>query len=656
MALGFGDYRHGWDHLPNVAGDVNYVERLFTAHGYQPELTHLREGGFAAQARKELAGWLLDTGNLYEELVLYWAGHGHVEDGYYLITTNSPQANLSMENAVSAAQMSEWLTKTPIPRVTLILDCCFAGHAADKVSRELAEALKGQSPDEDRYVAILTSSTFTPAEDGAFVIALRQVLEQGPPAELDGAYDWTEHDQLIHPESVAKAIDAVFRQPAHGIQARTHYVPIGKVGRRIPNPCWNATARPVAADTAIQARAALRRADSTEHFGPKSRGLDVGEHGWFFTGREHVLRRAVAWLRESTGGLFVVTGAPGTGKSAVLGRLATLADPNDRRLAEIAAALADVDPATVPEEGAFDLVIHAHGLTTLNVATVLADRFRIPVDDVLDPALLVAAFDRAPKPITLMLDALDEAKSPDDMHGIARNIVAPLSRVGGMRIMVGTRHTRDAFATPATIGGKGPLLAAINAQDHEIHDLDNEPTTRNDVAGYALRRLLDGGADSPFHGAPDLAVEAADLIAERAEGSFLAARLHSRLVRDRGPRWMGTDPNWADELVTGLTGALRADLDRFPEPNRTRVRELLRPLAWAQGAGLPRHEIWPAIATELAHRFGSGSTYTDDDITWLLRTAGFYLLEAGDDGRTVYRLYHQFYAEFLRQEMTGDQQ
>ena len=654
VAVGFGDYLHDWDQLPNVATDVAYVEQLFTGHGYQSELTHLREGGFAVQVRRDLDQWLLDPGNPYEELVVYWAGHGHIESGHFLIASNSPTTNLSLENAVSSAHLSTWATKTCIPKVTLILDTCFAGHAADKVSRELAEALRGQSPDDDRYVAIIASSTFTPAQDGAFVAALRQVLEQGPPTELDGAYDWTQHHQLIHPESVAKAIDAVFCDPAQGVQARTHYAPIGKVGRRIPNPLWNPQARPMAADEALRARAALRRADSTEHFGPKSRGIDVGEHGWFFTGRQRVLREAVRWLRDSTGGLFVVTGAPGAGKSAVLGRLATLADENDRRLAETAGALAGVDPDTVPEQGAFDLVIHAHGLTMVDVAALLAERFDLPLDDLLDPALMVTAFDRIPKPrpVTLMLDALDEAAA-DDVERIARNVVAPLSRVQGLRVLVGTRRTRDAFATPTTIGGGGPLLAALSVRDDEIHDLDLEPASEGDIGGYAIRRLLDGGADSPFHGAPDLAQQAAQVIASKAEGSFLAARLHSRFVRARGPHWIENDPRWADELTAGLAGALRADLDRFPEPDRTRVRELLRPLAWARGAGLPRHEVWPAIANELARQFGSGAVYDDNDVTWLLRNAGFYLLEAGEEGRAVYRLYHQFYAEFLRREMTG---
>ena len=58
-----------------------------------------------------------------------------------------------------------------------------------------------------------------------------------------------------------------------------------------------------------------------------------------------------------------------------------------------------------------------------------------------------------------------------------------------------------------------------------------------------------------------------------------------------------------------------------------RVRDLLTPLAWAEGAGLPR-ELWAPLATALA----DDEDYADDDITWLLEQAGFYLVEAHRPG------------------------
>ena len=41
-------------------------------------------------------------------------------------------------------------------------------------------------------------------------------------------------------------------------------------------------------------------------------------------------------------------------------------------------------------------------------------------------------------------------------------------------------------------------------------------------------------------------------------------------------------------------------------------------------------------------------TYEQADITWLLAQAGFYLVETLDQDRSVYRLYHEQFAEHLR--------
>ena len=63
---------------------------------------------------------------------------------------------------------------------------------------------------------------------------------------------------------------------------------------------------------------------------------------------------------------------------------------------------------------------------------------------------------------------------------------------------------------------------------------------------------------------------------------------------------------------------------------------MLRPLAWAEGVGLPRDDVWPAIANG---RFGAGIEYRDDDI-WsagVLRTAGYHVLEVADSDRPLYR-------------------
>jgi hypothetical protein len=73
------------------------------------------------------------------------------------------------------------------------------------------------------------------------------------------------------------------------------------------------------------------------------------------------------------------------------------------------------------------------------------------------------------------------------------------------------------------------------------------------------------------------------------------------------------------------------------------VYDLLLPLAWAEGLGLPWADIWAPLASAL-----SGRTYTDEDIHWVLENAGSFIVESLEQGRSVYRLYHQALADYLR--------
>ena len=80
-----------------------------------------------------------------------------------------------------------------------------------------------------------------------------------------------------------------------------------------------------------------------------------------------------------------------------------------------------------------------------------------------------------------------------------------------------------------------------------------------------------------------------------------------------------------------------------------RARDLLRPLAFADGAGLPWETMWAALAAKL-----SGRSYTDEDLIWLIQEAGSYVVEAMESEQSVYRLYHAALAEYLRQGRDED--
>ena len=122
---------------------------------------------------------------------------------------------------------------------------------------------------------------------------------------------------------------------------------------------------------------------------------------------------------------------------------------------------------------------------------------------------------------------------------------------------------------------------------------------------------------------------------------FLIARLISQSLLEAAEPVDVTRPDWK-AFPTTVADAFDEYLDRFGA-NRERVVDLFRPLAYAEGAGLPFEDLWAPLATAL-----SGKTYRATDVEWLMEHAGAFLVESTEDDRSVYRLYHQALVEHMR--------
>jgi hypothetical protein len=91
-----------------------------------------------------------------------------------------------------------------------------------------------------------------------------------------------------------------------------------------------------------------RDPEGIRHWQPRARGVSsAAERGYRFRGQAAALTRIVSWLGRSQPdrSVLVVTGSPGVGKSAVLGRIVTTADPGIR------ASLPADDQAVLAEIG-----------------------------------------------------------------------------------------------------------------------------------------------------------------------------------------------------------------------------------------------------------------------------------------------------------------
>jgi hypothetical protein len=141
--------------------------------------------------------------------------------------------------------------------------------------------------------------------------ALTRVLSR-PPA-ID--WGWADNDQFIHASDLAVAVEI-------------------EVCETIMSSMWRQVLRSGSSlILAIEASCRSgcgdrrRRLEAAEkHFVPASRVVEIGEAGWYFSGCTRILSQLVDWLKNTARGPVVVTGPAGSGKSAVIGRLATLSE------------------------------------------------------------------------------------------------------------------------------------------------------------------------------------------------------------------------------------------------------------------------------------------------------------------------------------------
>jgi WD40 repeat protein len=89
--------------------------------------------------------------------------------------------------------------------------------------------------------------------------------------------------------------------------------------------------------------------------------------------------------------------------------------------------------------------------------------------------------------------------------------------------------------------------------------------------------------------------------------------------------------------------AFGRDLDRFDEPTRRRIVDLLMPLAYAQGRGLPQKTVWQQLASAIA-----GQPYSNADIRELKERADYYITRDVEGDQSVYRLFHEAFAAYVR--------
>jgi WD40 repeat protein len=603
--------------LQRVPEELRTIVEAFSGLGYKPIPIKAWLNPTDDDLRKGISTWHREKERGPDDIVvLYYTGHGDTtkDKQYYLLTSNSNPENLA-GTAVTAGELAGWALEGTSPRrVLVILDTCFAGEG---VQEFLERALRRSGPTGRTVVSIASASHRDEAAQGMFATALAREIHE--PRWGGESLEYLPLSSLI--QGIAR------RWKQQGQQQRLFSAMFGdELDVFLPNPRYRPEL-PKGVDLSTRRRlGAMSPEEFRVHWGPRARGVQLDQQaGYYFTGRHGALRRIAAWLRSDVRGAHVlwVTGDPGSGKSAVIGRIVTLSDPGlrDDPMFRDRIRLDRISPETIPAPGSVDLAIHARRKTLSECVQLLSGATGVAAEQ---PEGVVQAL--AGRRFCLVVDALDEAL---ESERIWDELLRPLGEISGINVLIGARRSHVVRNREASV---------LDLDEPEWFDIE-------DIIYYAEQILL--GRDepdraTPYREQPALAREVAAGIAEKAGRVFLVAQLAARGLAVLPEAIDTTEPTWKGRLPGDFATAFGEYLRRFGA-DEPRVWELLRPLAYAEGAGFPWEHLWAPAATSMGL-----AEYSDADVQWVMNRVADYVVEDAEDSRSVYRLYHEKFAEYLR--------
>ncbi|MFD4175250.1 P-loop domain-containing protein [Streptomyces anulatus] len=602
-----------------------------------------REGMEASEAR--------------EALIVHFAGHGIPGPGDQSLFLATRETNLD-NYFRTAEQVATWLGEaeafTDGPPVLFLLDVCGAGRP---VVQQLTERIRAAdrrawviaacAPDEKTYGARFTSAT------GTVVERLSQ-----------GRLDISPTVKHVPVETLAREIDReLARSAAAEVLATQSVLRTAHAEARVPVPPFllNPSYRASAGDQFLQSvemglwqfAAAVDPALDPLHFISRASGTpqqqDIAQ-GCFFTGRKQELGKIKQWLEgPSEPTLMVVTGSPGSGKSALLGVVACLAHPQLRSVTH--QVLRAVDREVRPERNPDLAAVHARQRGPAEVLASIAAQLDLgeePGRGWTATAVLDRITEQRTRPVTVVVDALDEASSDSALVEVLIQLAQSRRQRDEKdpdrdrvicRVLVGTRPWWDRY---------GVLLKELKHSD-QLVDLDQVSVKQRtqELTDY-LCEILETSPLYSGPGAPELRVATATAVAKRLgrrqEAGFLLASLfaHYLVHQDAAP----SVAEVVQRIPLGLPDMLRLHLDILQAAHPT-MAGILAAVAHGYGQGMPLEVVTHVASAFLAP---GSKTPSQDDVRKALTAAAFYLRFSTDsDGQRLYRFYHQSLVDYQRE-------
>ncbi|MDX3095217.1 peptidase C14 caspase catalytic subunit p20 [Streptomyces sp. ME19-03-3] len=595
-----------------------------------------------------------------ERKILYWTGHGvqRGDQGYFLACTDSWQSGeFDPDRAVSLLDLVRLLLRPEYETDTLlIVDAC-SSQSYNSLGEAVRHAVELQrDPDVIRawesrrkgFAVIGTSGADAQVSAGRWVTWLEEALAQPEFVADDQARPFEPSALYLPLPYLCRAVDAQAVDDGLDDPAQR---PDCREVRALPNnffdnPYYHQADRPVYTPATLTRR---RPWIEAEQF-----GLEEDSHlHRHFAGRRDALSRIVRWMDTHPMGLLALTGRAGTGKTALLGRLALTSLPSWRETLGM-----DLDPATLPRSGTIHAALSCRGQSAHSLAAHLREVLAgidgappMPDEPVMSETFTDAFKELVGRAgaVNLLFDALDEAL-PDQAYVIARHVLAPLANIPGIRVVVGTR-AQPRRRTTATAEEES-LLDALELSVEPVV-LEDDEEARASITGMVLS-VLDSG-HSPYQGEAGRVDRewTAETVAAQSHGSFLVARLAAtelalQTTVATESELLGWMRRGGVDLHTRLAEETR---HLSKQPGAKRAHEVLRALAVIQSPGLEREETWLTLANAL--RADGSPELTVEELRQVRRGADGGIVASQKDGtgrdagRVRHQLAHPMFGEYF---------
>lgn len=473
----------GWD-TPGLEQTRARMVGLFTEQFGYTLVDTLGMNPTSTQLLRELRKFCKSPERRSDDLIaVYFTGHGERLDAtgeHVLVTSDTDPEDI--EAAVATAALArQILLGTNVRRLLLMLDTCFSGQGgADFTAAVLSSCTNHWSEESGTGVVVISSTQpMQWAQAGVFPQLFQDAVESLSTAGYSP--DTLPLDTVI--TAISHDLDQSHGQNIEWTQVRL----AGQIPPFLPNPRRDPRLSEV--DLALQQASEWETHTERRDIEFRTRLLvramgNYENKGWWFCGRHRALIDITTWLThpDPTRAFLAVTGDPGSGKTAVLGLITTLTHPDYRRTVPVDAL--GLPTKAIPPAGVVDVAIYAQNLTVdqvRNGIAAAAHRTAATVGELID------ALAHRTTPLTVLIDALDEAADPDLL---TRKLLRPLIDHAGQRVrlLVGTR--------PFLLGNLG------TDRDHAI-DLDAPRyADRAALTTYTVRGLLEADPNTVYTSQP----------------------------------------------------------------------------------------------------------------------------------------------------------